>query len=83
MLWSWMDKETKYKAKNFVDVPVYRGADAAVAQLQRAVEGAGFGVQAVALFGAVGAMLWAANGWWLGRRHDSAPDGEKQNSRLS
>ena len=78
MLWSWMDKETKYKAKNFVDVPVYRGADAAVAQLQRAVEGAGFGVQAVALFGAAGAMLWAVNGWWLGRRHDAAPDGEKQ-----
>src|SRR6478672_4840527 len=34
MLWTPMSKETKYKAKNFVDVPVYRGADAAVAQLQ-------------------------------------------------
>src|SRR5256886_1524070 len=43
MLWTPMSKETKYKAKNFVDVPVYRGADAAVAQLQRAIEGAGFG----------------------------------------
>ena len=72
MLWSRMGKETKYKAKNFIDVPVYRGADAIVAQLQRAIEGAGFGAQIVALFGAVGAMLWAANGWWLGRRHDSA-----------
>ena len=72
MLWSPMGKETKYKAKNFIDVPVYRGADAAVAQLQRAIEGAGFGAQLVALFGAVGATLWAANGWWLGRRHDSA-----------
>ena len=41
MLWTPMSKETKYKAKNFVDVPVYRGADAAVAQLQRAIEGAG------------------------------------------
>src|SRR4030095_15018233 len=27
MLWTPMGKETKYKAKNFVDVPVYRGAD--------------------------------------------------------
>ena len=78
MLWSPMTKETKYKAKNFVDVPVYRGADAAVAQLQRGIEGAGFGVQTVALFGAVGAVLWAFNGWWLGRRHDSAAD-EKSN----
>ena len=72
MLWSPMTKETKYKAKNFVDVPVYRGADAAVAQLQSAIEHAGFGAQVVALFGALGAIVWAANGWWLGRRHDLA-----------
>ena len=72
MLWTPMSKETKYKAKNFVDVPVYRGADAAVAQLQRAIEGAGFGVQTVALLGALAAALWAVNGWWLGRRYDSA-----------
>jgi ATP:ADP antiporter, AAA family len=72
MLWTPMSKETKYKAKNFVDVPVYRGADAAVAQLQRAIEGAGFGVQTLALLGALAAILWAVNGWWLGRRYDSA-----------
>ena len=71
MLWTPMSKETKYKAKNFVDVPVYRGADAAVAQLQRAIEGAGFGVQTVALLGALAAAIWAVNGWWLGRRYDS------------
>jgi AAA family ATP:ADP antiporter len=73
MLWTPMSKETKYKAKNFVDVPVYRGADAAVAQLQRAIEGAGFGMQTLALLGALAAALWAVNGWWLGRRYDSAP----------
>ena len=78
MLWSPMTKETKYKAKNFVDVPVYRGADAAVAQLQRAIEGAGFGAQTVALFGAAGAILWTVNGWWLGRRHDDAAARERQ-----
>jgi ATP:ADP antiporter, AAA family len=72
MLWTPMTKETKYKAKNFIDVPVYRGADAAVAQLQRAIEGAGLGAQTAALLGALGAILWAINGWWLGRRHDAA-----------
>ena len=80
MLWSPMTKETKYKAKNFVDVPVYRGADAVVAQLQRAIEAAGFGAQTVALFGAVGAILWTVNGWWLGRRHDSAAGMERGGS---
>jgi AAA family ATP:ADP antiporter len=77
MLWTPMTKETKYKAKNFIDVPVYRGADAAVAQMQRAIEGAGLGVQVAALLGALGAILWAANGWWLGRRYDAAAGEDK------
>jgi AAA family ATP:ADP antiporter len=72
MLWTPMSKETKYKAKNFVDVPVYRGADAAVAQLQGVIQSAGFGVQTLAILGALAAALWTVNGWWLGKRYDSA-----------
>ena len=72
MLWAPLDKETKYKAKNFVDVPVYRGADALVAQVQTGIEGAGFGPQAIATLGVVTAAAWAVNGWWLGRKHDAA-----------
>jgi AAA family ATP:ADP antiporter len=72
MLWSPLDRETKYKAKNFIDVPVYRGADALVAQLQQAVGNAGFGPQAIALLGAATAAAWAINGGWLGRRHAAA-----------
>ena len=71
MLWSSLDRETKYKAKNFVDVPVYRGADALVAKLQEAVGHAGFGPRALAALGVVSALVWAANGWWLGRRQDA------------
>ena len=41
MLWSPLDKETKYKAKNTIDVPVYRGADAVIAQAQSAISAAG------------------------------------------
>lgn len=70
MLWSPLDKETKYKAKNTVDVPVYRGADALSAQLNNFVAGAGLGAGAVAWLGAVVAALWAALGWWLGRRFE-------------
>lgn len=73
MLWSRLDKETKYKAKNVIDVPVYRGADALAAQVQSAVLNAGAGAGVVALLGAGVAALWALNGWWLGRRHDTAP----------
>jgi len=70
MLFAPLDQESKYKAKNFIDVAVYRGADAFVAQLQRAIETAGFGPQSIALLGAVTAVVWAVNGLWLGRRHD-------------
>lgn len=70
MLWSPLDKETKYKAKNTVDVPVYRGADALSAQLNNFVAGAGFGISAVAWLGAGVAALWAMLGWWLGRRFE-------------
>jgi AAA family ATP:ADP antiporter len=70
MLFAPLDTESKYKAKNFIDVAVYRGADAFVAQLQRAIENVGFGPQSIALLGAATAAAWAVNGFWLGRRHD-------------
>jgi AAA family ATP:ADP antiporter len=72
MLWSALDKETKYKAKNFVDVPVYRAADAAVAQLDKGLRALGSGPQTIAVLGVVAAAVWAVNGWWLGRQHDAA-----------
>ena len=72
MLWSVLDNETKYKAKNFVDVPVYRAADAVFAQLEKGIHAVGFGSRTVAIVGAVAAAVWAVNGWWLGRQHDAA-----------
>jgi AAA family ATP:ADP antiporter len=77
MLWAPLDKETKYKAKNLVDVPVYRGGDAVVAQLQTGIEGAGVGPQAIAVIGGVTAAVWALNGWWIGRKHDQEGPREK------
>jgi ATP:ADP antiporter, AAA family len=72
MLFSRFDNETKYKAKNFVDVPVYRGADWLAGQVQTGLMGAGFAPAMVAMLGAGIAAAWALNGWWLGRRHDAA-----------
>jgi AAA family ATP:ADP antiporter len=71
MLWSPLDKETKYKAKNTVDVPVYRFADWLSAQVSNGVSASGAGATGVALLGVGVAVLWAMLGWWLGRRHDS------------
>ena len=74
MLFSRLDTETKYKAKNLIDVPIYRAADAVTAQFQKFFEGMGITAMAVALIGAVVAVLWSLTGWWLGRRHDRGSD---------
>ncbi len=70
MLFSKLGTEAKYKGKNLIDVPVYRGADALVAQLQNAVRAAGVGSTGVALLGAGAALGWAGVGAWLGRRYE-------------
>lgn len=71
MLFSRVDTETKYKAKNLIDVPVYRGADWVAGQVKTGLDGAGFAAAVVVMLGAAIAGAWAVNGWWLGRRHDA------------
>lgn len=68
MLFSGVDTETKYKAKNLIDVPVYRGGDALSAQVKAGLEAGGLNPVGVAVLGAGLAGAWALNGWWLGRR---------------
>jgi AAA family ATP:ADP antiporter len=70
MLFSKVDKESKYKAKNLCDVAVYRVADAGFAQVKKILDALNLGGTAQALVAAGVAALWAFNGWWLGRRHD-------------
>lgn len=74
MLFSAVDNESKYKAKNVCDVAVYRTADAVFAQVKKLLDGIGMGGAAQALTAAAVAALWAINGWWLGRRHEKEKD---------
>jgi AAA family ATP:ADP antiporter len=67
MLFSRFDTETKYKAKNAIDVPVYRGGDALIAQVDARLDGAGMAPSNIALIGAGAAVLWAVNAVLLGR----------------
>jgi ATP:ADP antiporter, AAA family len=70
MLWSRLDKETKYKAKNTIDVPVYRVADYIGGQANVALEKLGMAAGSIMVVGAAIAALWGLVGWWLGRRFD-------------
>ncbi len=78
MLFSKVDKESKYKAKNVCDVAVYRIADAGFAQIKKLLDVVGMGGTAQALIAASVAALWAFNGWWLGKRFEKEkqPDGK-------
>lgn len=67
MLFSKVDTETKYKAKNAIDVPVYRGGDALVAQVDSALSSGGMSAAAIALIGAGAAAAWTVNGVVLGK----------------
>jgi AAA family ATP:ADP antiporter len=72
MLWGSLDTESKYKAKSFIDVPVYRAADYVGAQAKTALDAVGTSPSGAALIGAVLGVLWVANGWLLGRKHDES-----------
>ncbi|WP_423194494.1 NTP/NDP exchange transporter [Cupriavidus sp. H18C2] len=69
MLFTVVDPETKYKAKNVIDTAVYRAGDAVSAWVKTAIDALSGHPATVALAGALLALGWAALGWWLGRRY--------------
>ncbi|SPD67931.1 ATP:ADP antiporter, AAA family (plasmid) [Cupriavidus taiwanensis] len=69
MLFTVVDAETKYKAKNVIDTAVYRAGDAVSAWVKTAIDALSGHPATVALAGGLLAVGWAGLGWWLGRRH--------------
>jgi len=73
MLFTIVDRETRFKAKPVVDIVLYRGGDMVTAwafTLLTSVVGLGLG--AVAAIGAVIAGTWSFVGMYLGRSFDAA-----------
>ncbi len=69
MLWTAVAPQAKYKAKNFVDTVVYRGADAVSAWVKAGVDMLAQQPAIAALLGALIALVWAFNGAALARMH--------------
>jgi AAA family ATP:ADP antiporter len=70
MVFTVMDAEKKYRAKNAIDTVVFRGGDSLSAFLHNGIAALG-GAMAVALAGAGLAAIWGGVGLALGRRHDA------------
>ena len=67
MLWTVVDRDKKYKAKNVVDTSVYRGADLINIWIENGLRSAGFGLAQIALVGAGVAAAWAGMATYLGK----------------
>lgn len=68
MLFTQVDRETRFKAKPVIDIVAYRGGDTLMAWLFTGLtQGLGLGLAAVAIVGAGIAALWAVVGIYLGR----------------
>lgn len=66
-LFTVLARDEKYKAKNVIDVVVFRGADAASGWLFAALRGAGLELASIALWTVPVAALWLALSLALGR----------------
>jgi len=78
MLFTAVDRETRFKAKPVIDIVIYRGGDMLNAWAFTALtQGLGLGLASVAVVGAGVAALWAATGVYLGRRFNTMQEEEK------
>lgn len=67
MIYTTVDPESRYKAKNFIDTTVYRANDAGSSWLVAAIRSAG--LNAILFVGVPAALLWLATAFNLGKRH--------------
>jgi AAA family ATP:ADP antiporter len=67
VLFTVLDREEKYKAKNVIDVVVFRGSDAVSAWLFAALRGAGWTLTAIAAAAVPIALAWLVLALALGR----------------
>ncbi|MEM0953731.1 MAG: MFS transporter [Pseudomonadota bacterium] len=80
MLFTAVDRETRFKTKPVIDIVVYRGGDTLNAwAFTGLTQGLGLGLGAVALVGAVIAAIWGLTGLYLGgmfKRQDIPEDSQ-------
>jgi AAA family ATP:ADP antiporter len=65
-----VEQESRYKAKNIIDVVVYRAGDFSAIWVQTGLRMLGFGMGGVLGLGLISAGAWAASAWSLGRQYE-------------
>lgn len=67
MLFTVVDRETKYKSKNFIDTAVYRGSDVTASWIFKGLSSAGMSIAQMTWVYLPVMGLWAFGAWRLGR----------------
>ena len=73
MLFTVVDQESRYKAKNVIDTVVYRFGDFSAAWISAAV--LPYGVAGLAIFGAIVSAVWFPVAYLLGKRYENVRSG--------
>jgi AAA family ATP:ADP antiporter len=82
-LFTVVSKEEKYQAKNVIDTVVHRGGDMASSWFSNALQSAGLTIGETAFAAVPIAVLWLANGFYLGRHHGRLRDGHSHDDPRS
>jgi AAA family ATP:ADP antiporter len=67
MLFTVVDRETKYKSKNFFDTAVYRGSDVTASWIFKGLTTAGLSIAQIAWIYVPIMGCWAWGAWQLGK----------------
>ena len=73
MLFTVVDQESRYKAKNVIDTVVYRFGDFSSAWVSAAI--LPYGVTGLAIFGVIASAIWFPIAYLLGKRYESVRGG--------
>jgi AAA family ATP:ADP antiporter len=71
MLFTVVDRETKYKSKNFIDTVVYRGSDVTASWLFKGLMTMGLSMANIVWFYLPVLGIWMLGAWKLGKRYES------------
>lgn len=69
MLFTVVDRETKYKSKNFIDTVVYRGSDVTASWLFKGMMTAGLSLSQLAWVYVPMLGIWGIGAWYLGKAY--------------
>ncbi|MEE8339763.1 MAG: MFS transporter [Xanthomonadales bacterium] len=67
MLFTVVDRETKYKSKNFIDTVVYRGSDVTASWIFKGLTSLGLSLSQISWFYLPVMGLWGVGAWRLGK----------------